>query len=390
MHRAPRLLMVLLLIGTFMQLPAAGWAADTHVIKAPEAVKSPARIAPAAGDRKTARPDLVVSKINFSPGNPVTDDEITLWVFVKNAGRGASGPSEVQVKVGGESNPPAIRVPALDPGREYRYTKKVAFGRAGNYIVTATADVHNAVAESHENNNIQQKTIQVKPPAKPDLVVSKINFSPGNPTASDEITLWVFVKNIGPGKAGNSGVRVKVGGESNPPVIQVPALPPGQEWRYSKKFTLGREGGYIVTVTADAMNTLSETNEGNNSKQATIRVAPAPKPDLVVTKINYSPAKPKQHEQVKVWIFVKNMGPGKSGQCYVSKTNSMNNYSIWGKKPVPALDPGQEYRADFFFLSNQAGTYYIRAVADRELRVDETNEDNNSLDRKIVVGPPAN
>ncbi|MEJ2661150.1 MAG: CARDB domain-containing protein, partial [Desulfobacteraceae bacterium] len=200
MHRAPRLLMVLLLIGTFMQLPAAGWAADTHVIKAPEAVKSPTRIAPAAGDRKTARPDLVVSKINFSPGNP---------------------------------------------------------------------------------------------------------------TASDEITLWVFVKNIGPGKAGNSGVRVKVGGKSNPPVIQVPALPPGQEWRYSKKFTLGREGGYIVTVTADAMNTLSETNEGNNSNQTTIRVAPAPKPDLVVTKINYSPAKPKQHEQVKVWIFVKNMGPGK-------------------------------------------------------------------------------
>ena len=279
MHRAPRLLMVLLLIGTFMQLPAAGWAADTHVIKAPEAVKSPTRIAPAAGDPKTARPDLVVSKINFSPGNPVTDDEITLWVFVKNAGRGASGPSEVQVKVGGESNPPVIRVPALDPGREYRYTKKIAFGRAGNYIVTATADVRNAVAESHENNNIQQKTIQVKPPAKP---------------------------------------------------------------------------------------------------------------DLVVTKINYSPAKPKQHEQVKVWIFVKNMGPGKSGQCYVSKTNSMNNYSIWGKKSVPALDPGQEYRADFFFLSNQAGTYYMRAVVDREHRVDETKEDNNSLDRKIVVGPPAN
>lgn len=105
-------------------------------------------------------------------------------------------------------------------------------------------------------------------------MVSKINFSPGNPTAGDEITLWVFVENIGPCKAGVSGVRIKVGGESNPPVIQVPALDPGKEWRYSKKFTLGREGGYIVTATADAANTLRETNEGNNSLDRKIVVGP--------------------------------------------------------------------------------------------------------------------
>jgi subtilase family serine protease len=390
MHKAYRILMVLTLIGMIVQLPAAVQAADTRIPKAPEAVKTPARIAPAAGGRKTAMPDLVVSKINFSPGKPVANDEITLWVFVKNAGRGTAGPSAVRVKVGGESNPPVIQVPALDPGKEYRYSRKVSFGRAGNFLVTATADVRSAVAESHEGNNSRQKTIRVKHPVKPDLVISKINFSPGNPTASDEITLWVFVKNIGPGKAGASGVRVKVGGESNPPVIQVPALSPGKEWRYSKKFTLGREGGYIVTATADAAHTLSETNEGNNSMQKTIRVRPAPKPDLVVTKINYSPAKPKQHEQVKVWIFVKNMGPGKSERCHVGDTDSMNNYSIWHDEPVPALNPGQEYRADALFLSNQAGTYYLRAFVDHKHRIDETNEDNNTLDRKIVVGPPAN
>ena len=278
MHRAPRLLMVLLLIGTFMQLPAAGWAADTHVIKAPEAVKSPTRIAPATGKHKTARPDLVISKINFSPGSP---------------------------------------------------------------------------------------------------------------TASDEITIWVFVKNIGPGKAGASGLQVKVGGETNPPPVQVPALDPGKEWRYTRNITLGKAGGYIVTATADAANALSETNEGNNGMQKTIQVKPAPKPDLVITKINYSPGSPKQHEQVKVWIFIKNNGPGKSEPCYVSDSDSLNNYSIYHKEQVPALDPGKEYRSDALFLSNQAGTYYFRAVVDRENMIDETNENNNSMDRKIVVGPPA-
>jgi subtilase family serine protease len=279
MQRASRILMVLALIGMLTQLPMAGWAADTRMPKAPATVKSPVRVAPAAGTLKSAKPDLVVSKINFSPGKP---------------------------------------------------------------------------------------------------------------TASDEITLWVFVKNIGPGQAGVSGVRVKVGGESNPPVIQVPALAPGKEWRYSKKFTLGREGGYIVTATADAANTLPETKEDNNSMQKNIRVAPAPKPDLVVTRINYSPGAPAQHQQVRVWYFVKNIGAGKSNLCYLGTTNSMNNYSIWHKERIPALDPGKEWRHDGYFVSNQAGKYILRAVIDREKVLDEGNEDNNVLERPIVVGPPAN
>ena len=279
MHRAPRILIVLMLIGMLMQFPAAGWAADSRVTKAPEPVRSPVRVAPAVGTPKAARPDLIISKINFSPGNPVTDDEITLWVFVKNAGQGSSGPSDLQVKVGGESNPPVIQVPALDPGKEYRHTRKVTFGRTGNYIVTATADVRNAVEESHENNNIQQKTLQVKEP---------------------------------------------------------------------------------------------------------------PKPDLVVTKINYSPGAPAQHQQVRVWYFVKNIGAGKSNPCVLGTTNSMNNYSIWHKERVPALEPGKEWRHDGYFVSNQAGKYILRAVIDQGKVLDETNEGNNVLERQIVVGPPAN
>ena len=230
----------------------------------------------------------------------------------------------------------------------------------------------------------------VKRTAKPDLVVSKINFSPGSPTASDEITLWVFVKNIGQGKAGVSGVQVKVGGETNPPAVQVPALNPGKEWRYSKKFTLGKAGNYIVTATADAAHALTESNEGNNVRQKTIRVKPAPKPDLVITKINYSPANPKAHEQVKIWIFIKNLGPGKSERCYVSDSDTLNSVPNWHKEWIPALDPGREYRSDALFLSNQAGTYYIRAAVDRENKIAEANENNNSLERKIVVGPAAN
>jgi len=376
--------MVIVVVGIVCQIPAPGMAREME------------KLAPSAGKAKTkailktSKPDLVVSNINFSPGAPVEKDEITLWVFVKNVGRAQAGASTVRVKVGGESNPPVVPVPALAPGKEFKYTRKVTFNRAGNYLVTITADDGNAVAESREGNNVDKKMIRVKPVAKPDMVISKINFSPGSPTVADEITLWVFMKNIGQGPAANSGLQVKVGGESNPPVIPAPALEPNQEWRYTRKITLNKTGNYIVTAKADAGNVLTETNEGNNIKKATIKVKPAPKPDLIISKINFTPGSPKQHEQVRVYIFVKNIGPGKSSSCKVSKTNSMNNYSIWGDKQVPALDPGQEWRWDAYFQSNMAGTYYIRAVVDKAGQIDETDENNNSLDKKIVVGPPAN
>jgi len=222
---------------------------------------------------------------------------------------------------------------------------------------------------------------------KPDLVVSKINYSPAKPLVNDEITLWIFVKNIGRGQAGASGVRVRIGGETNPPVIPVPPLAHGKEFRYTVKKTFSRPINIIVTATADANNTVAESNEGNNIKQKTIKIEPAPKPDLTITKINFSNASPKEHEQIRVWIYVKNIGPGKSPayKCKVSTSDSMNSPPIWDDKLVPALDPGREWRLYSYFVSNAAGTFTIRAVVDRFNRVDETNENNNYMEKVIVV-----
>jgi len=232
-----------------------------------------------------------------------------------------------------------------------------------------------------------QFPLSVQATTKPDLVVSTINSSPAKPMAGAEITLWVFVQNKGDARAGAFDVRVKVGGESNPPVVHVSGLNPGQKFRYTRKVTFDRAGHYRVTATADSGHAVAESRESNNTKLKTIVVVAAPKPDLVVTRINYSPASPKQHEYVTVWYFVKNIGQGRAEASYLSTTASMNNYSIWHKQRVPALDPGREWRYQAPFQSNSAGTYYLRAVIDREHHIDESNEDNNTLDRKIIFSP---
>ena len=230
--------------------------------------------------------------------------------------------------------------------------------------------------------------------AKPDLVVSIINHSPGAPRAGDEITIYIFVQNIGQVPSEAFGTEVKIGGAYPAPVIQIPILNPNQRYRHTEKVTFDvnyvHSTNLIVKVTADVGNDIVESYEGNNIKQTGILIKPTLKPDLTVTKINYSPGAPKQHEQAKVWYFVKNLGPGKSPKfnCKLRTTNSMNNYQVWSDKIIPALKPGKEWRKDGFFISNMAGTYTIKAVVDCGNQVVEANEQNNELTRQIVVSPP--
>lgn len=238
--------------------------------------------------------------------------------------------------------------------------------------------------------------------AKPDLVVSIINHSPGAPRAGDEISIYIFVQNIGQARSEAFGTEVKVGGVHPAPVIQVPGLNPNQRYQHTEKVTFDvnyvHSTNLIVKITADVGNNIVESNEGNNIKQTSILIKPTLKPDLTVTKINYSPGAPKQHEQVRVWYFVKNLGPGKSFsnapttptslRCKLRTTNSMNNYQIWHEKTIPALVPGKEWRYDGFFTSNQAGTYTLKAVVECGNQVVEANAQNNELTRQIVVSPP--
>jgi hypothetical protein len=113
------------------------------------------------GHTPRKQPDLIVSKINFSPGRPTTSDEITFWVFVKNTGNAKARPSVLSFRVGGESTPQRVKVPTLSPGKEFRHQRKVKLTVAQNYQVTARADAANKVKESNEGNNTTIKRFKV-------------------------------------------------------------------------------------------------------------------------------------------------------------------------------------------------------------------------------------
>jgi hypothetical protein len=148
----------------------------------------------------------------------------------------------------------------------------------GGYYICAKVDSGNKITESNEGNNSSCKRVYIKkgsgqPGGKqPDLIISIINFSPGKPTIRDEITFWVFVKNIGSGPSVPSKLRFQVGGETDPPIVPVPALNPGQQFRHDRKARLTAPRHYRVTATADYGNDNIESDEGNNVKYREFRV----------------------------------------------------------------------------------------------------------------------
>ncbi|MEJ2153831.1 MAG: CARDB domain-containing protein [Desulfobacteraceae bacterium] len=389
MQRLFQMVMGMAMAVLIHQLPSAAWAKDTtRVNRQPAAaIQTPASKVKGSEVEKKFKPDLVVSTINFSPGQPAEGDEITLWVFVKNKGIARAGASGVRVRVGGETNPPVIPVPPLNPSQQFKYTKKVTFNRSGHFIVTVTADAGSEIVESSEGNNIKKTTIRVKS-KKPDLIISKANYSPGSPDTNSDVTFWLFVKNIGLTRSEPSTADIDISPKpaySGYAGQQVPALNPGQEWRFSKKFMLAKAGNATVTVKADRDRNVDEANEHNNQKRITVHVKQGPKPDLVVSKINFSPARPKPGEQVTVWYFVKNIGPGKSMPCILGTTDSKNSYHIWHEERVPALDSGREWRYQGLFLAAASGNFKIKAVIDKKGKVDESNENNNERLKDIKV-----
>jgi subtilase family serine protease len=152
----------------------------------------------------------------------------------------------------------------------------VTFNNPGSYIVTITADAANAVVESNEGNNVKTKSILVKAAPLPDLVISRINVSPGAPAKGQQFKGWTFVKNLGPGTSKPCYLHLTTSSSdfSNWGVKYVPALPPGKEWRWEGLYLSVGAGTYTIRAVIDKNNIVPETNENNNQLDRAITISP--------------------------------------------------------------------------------------------------------------------
>ncbi|TCC35950.1 CARDB domain-containing protein [Kribbella speibonae] len=210
-------------------------------------------------------PDLVVTNVDWSPANPSESTPITLSATVKNNGSAAAPASSLNFLLGG-SVAGTASVQALAAGASATVTANAGTRAQGNYTVAAVADPANTVVEQSDTNNTLQAATQltVAQAPGPDLQVTGITTNPANPAPGTQVSFTVAVNNRGTSASAASTTKLVVGATTLNGSTASIAAGATANVAISGTWT-ATNGGATVTATADAGNTVDETNETNNT-----------------------------------------------------------------------------------------------------------------------------
>ncbi|OGO19915.1 MAG: hypothetical protein A2144_12770 [Chloroflexi bacterium RBG_16_50_9] len=305
--------------------------------------------------------DLIIQNVVWSPEIPSTGDRVSFTVTIMNQGKGEAGVFHVAYYVDGISLPLAYCEPvAAGKTTTKQFTWQAVPGEHNFRIV---ADADSVITETIETNNEMLVTLSL---SSPDIVIPKITWSPLIPSTGDLVTFTVTVKNQGDVSASNSYVAYFIDG-SPAGNHDVQTIGPGATATRTFSWT-AQAGSHTIKVVADAEDQIVEGNERNNE-----RIVNFPAPDLTVASITWSPEDPSEGDTVIFSVSVKNQG---SGQANYAKLAFFIDGLPTGYTNIGEADAGATVTSTFSWRS-QAGSHTIRAVADDEDYITESDESNN-------------
>jgi hypothetical protein len=217
---------------------------------------------------------------------------------------------------------------------------------------------------------------------QPDLSVSTgdLKITPTSIKGGDKITLKATVANSGAVKASN--VKVKFyfyGAEVYSKNIASISKKSKSVITYQYTLPLNLSGAAVFKVVVDPDKTIAESNENNNSAEINTTVNRA-KIDLTIDSVKTGVAKPKVGQKVNIQVKVKNTGDTKASNIklniYLSDNVGNPNFTI----NIPSINKNSVSAKSFSWTvpNNIPGVNYpIRAVADPDNTISETNEINN-------------
>ncbi len=142
----------------------------------------------------------------------------------------------------------------------------------------------------------------------PDLTISSLSVE-APPAVNQPFTMTAELANTGSAAAGAFKVQFSVDSIAYPPV-DVASLAAGATKTVTKTLTVSNYADHSVTAYADYLNTVTETNETNNTAgPVTFHV---PYPDLVIDNITPNPLNPQPGQAVTYTVHLRNAGAGAS------------------------------------------------------------------------------
>lgn len=228
-------------------------------------------------------PDLAIGSENIAiPAGAITEGALVpVQVNVRNIGGAVASNVSVRLYNGN----PASGGTAIGLSQTILFvagggSASVAFtfdtlGHAGRNVLYVVLDQDNSIVETSESNNLALVSIDVQAPTLPNLTISpeNIQISPASPKEGESVTVTGTITNRG---AAAGAIPVGIAVRSSEPgvgsevysqtktIYQTLGL--GQSATVSTTIdTTGLAGQKTVFVTVDPANTITESNETDNS-----------------------------------------------------------------------------------------------------------------------------
>ncbi|HVM51373.1 MAG TPA: choice-of-anchor D domain-containing protein [Candidatus Acidoferrum sp.] len=294
------------------------------------------------------------------------------------------------------------------------YTNKRDFNlgelSAGTYTLTITADVTFAVTESNEGDNSYSKTITVgslpnlapyQPPGWSDKIivartVEATSDGAGLTTGDSLYVSWAVINN-GNAKADANYSYLYVDGVQTGDLF-ITSLSPNTTIT-QRDFSIGKlsAGTHVFSVTNDATHVVTESNENDNAYSKSITIGRVP---------NLAPYQPPGWSDKIIVARTAGATSDSSGltaadSLYISwavinngTTNAPANYSLLYVDGVQAGDlfirslnaSTTITQRDFNIGKLTVGVHTLSVTNDATHVVAESNEDDNSYTRSVIIG----
>ncbi|MGI5848907.1 MAG: CARDB domain-containing protein [Christensenellales bacterium] len=327
--------------------------------------------------------DLTVTVLSTYKSTYNADETVTVTATVKNQGLRSAGGFYVTLT-------------SSDLTTQTKYVSSLAAGgstsvtftyTAGQYSsdktisITATADSTGVVAESNESNNSRSASFRVLKyvPPLPDLTVTSLAGDKAFYEAGETITITGTIQNIGQYASASTTVRLTVQGigtfSANIPVLNAGAS-------RTVMFTCTAPTSLSpqpvsITALVDPNNLVEESNEGNNSRSATISIN-ALRPDIEIVDSTITDWYTGM--DVTVSAVVRNNTAQPVPFVAIRLTIGGASYT----ESIPIAGNGSNL-AVFRITVPATGSYTVRLTADPDGALNETDEGNNVLTKDIQV-----
>ncbi|MGV9288239.1 CARDB domain-containing protein [Streptomyces sp. NPDC003719] len=219
----------------------------------------------------------------------------------------------------------------------------------------------------------------------PDLTVTSLTWLPAAPSESDAVTVEATVRNDGSAASPATTVDVSLEGTVAGSAA-VGALAPGASVKVPVHVGKRPMGSYTVSAVVDPSDSVAELDNSNNSRNAGSKlvVGQAPGPDLEVTGITTNPSSPAVGAKVGFTVAVRNRGTSPVPAGSVTRL-TVGGTTLNGTTGAIAAGATTNVAISGDWTATSGGAT-LTATADATSVVQETNEDNNTFARSLVVG----